>query len=151
MSDQQQVTMPPLVPSLVVRDPRATLEWFGKLGFSTVMEMPAPDGTIVHAEVRRGDGVHLMLGPAMGLHTPGSSGMSLYISLNESVDALHDQAVAGGLTVSEGLTDQFWGDRTFMVEHPDGYRIMFSQHVRDVSMEEMAQAAAEFSAQPVGD
>src|SRR5215211_1116838 len=99
--------MPALIPAMSVSDPRATLDWFQKLGFQTVMTMPMPDGTIAHAHVARG-AAHLMLGPAceqsgMGL---GSAGMGLYISVPESVDELCDRARHSGITVSQDPTDQ---------------------------------------------
>jgi PhnB protein len=135
--------MPPLMPYFQVRDPRATLAWFQKLGFTSAGELTGPDGAIQHAEVVRGP-LRFMFGPAMG--DVGSVGLSLYVTLDESVDAYHDAVTAAGIAVAEPLTDQFWGDRTFTVDHPDGYRIQFAQHVRDVSMEEMAAHAAQTAA-----
>jgi PhnB protein len=144
MAEQQ---MPAIVPSLVVSDVQATLDWFGKLGFTTEFSMPGPDGGIAHAEVSRGPDVRLMLGPTgWGPSAPGSTGMSLYITLRESVDAYHQSVSSAGVSVIDALTDQFWGDRTFTVEHPDGYRIMFAEHVRDVTPEEMDAAMKEMAA-----
>ena len=141
-----EYNFPAVVPSLVVSDVKATLEWFHKLGFETQDEMAGPDGGIVHAEVRRGD-VVIMMGPSTWGGTPGSTGMTLYINLgSESVDEYHEKVRAAGVNITDPLTDQFWGDRTFQVEHPDGYRIMFSQHVRDVSPEEMAKAMEQMAA-----
>lgn len=145
MAEQQ---IPAIIPSLVVNDVRATLDWFGRLGFQTTFEMPGPDGSIAHAEVQRGSDVTFMMGPATWGGTPGSTGMMIYINLRESVDAYHDSVAAAGVTITEPLTDQFWGDRTFTVEHPDGYRITFSQHVRDVSQEEMQAAMERMTAVP---
>jgi PhnB protein len=137
----EQTVFPGLVPSIMVNDVKGTLAWFSKLGFNTEVEMPAPDGSIVHAEVSYAPDVRIMLGPAgMGGGQPGSTGMSLYITLKDSVDAYHNKVKAAGITIKDQLTDQFWGDRTFMVEHPDGYQIMFAQHTRDVTPEEMSEA-----------
>ena len=143
MAEQQ---FPTLVPSIVVSDMKATLDWFVRLGFETVGQMAGPDGGLVHAAVKRGPEVCFMMGPASWGGTPGSTGMSVYINLQESVDAYHDQVRAAGIEIKDPLTDQFWGDRTFAVEHPDGYRIMFAQHVRDVSEEEMKAAMEQMSA-----
>jgi PhnB protein len=140
-----EYSFPAVVPSFVVSDMKASLEWFHKLGFTTQDEMAGPDGSLVHAEVRRGE-VVIMLGPSGFGGTPGSTGMSLYVVLGESVDDYHGKVNAAGVKITEPLTDQFWGDRTFQVEHPDGYRIMFSQHVRDVSPEEMAKAMEQMAA-----
>jgi PhnB protein len=138
--------IPAVITSLVVSDMRASLDWFTKLGFQTTFEMAGPDGSLAHAEVTRGPDVSFMMGPATWGGTPGSTGMSVYVNLQESVDAYHNQVQAAGVTITDPLTDQFWGDRTFSVEHPDGYRIMFSQHVRDVSAEEMQAAMAQMAA-----
>ncbi len=132
------------MPTIVVRDVAATLEWFNKLGFATVFTMPGPDGAIAHAEVARDADTRLMLGPDSWGHTPGSTGMSLYIKVDD-VDAYYDRVTAAGITVTQPPADQFWGDRIFTVEHPDGYRFTFWQHVRDVSPEEMQLAVAQMA------
>jgi PhnB protein len=137
MADNQ---FPALIPSIIVSDVRATLDWFTALGFETVDEMVGPDGGIEHATVRRGPDVWFMMGPSTWGGPPGSTGMSIYINLPESVDAYHDQVTANGIEVKDPLTDQFWGDRTFSVQHADGYRITFSEHIRDVPPEEMQRA-----------
>lgn len=142
MSEQ---TVRPLIPMFSVRDPKATIEWFRQLGFEAQEVMELPDGSIGHAAVERGP-VQFMLGPAMG--EVGSAGLSLYVNLDESVDAYHDSVVRNGVQPNEALQDQFWGDRTFTVMHPDGYKIMFAQHVRDVSEEEMKQAMEQWAAAP---
>jgi PhnB protein len=135
---------PPIVPSIAVSDPRATIGWFEKLGFSSRGEATTPDGTIVHAEVVKGEAV-IMLGPNMmgGL---GSAGMSLYMTQENGIDDFYASVKAQGITMAEEIQDQFWGDRTFMVEHPDGYKIMFAQPVREVSMEEMQEAINSYAA-----
>ncbi len=144
MTTQQPMAYPSVVPTIVVRDVAATLEWFNKLGFATVFTMPDPDGAIAHAEVARDADTRLMLGPDSWGHTPGSTGMSLYIKVDD-VDAYYDRVTAAGITVTQPPADQFWGDRIFTVEHPDGYRFTFWQHVRDVSPEEMQLAVAQMA------
>ncbi len=144
MTTQQPMAYPSVVPTIVVRDVAATLEWFNKLGFATVFTMSGPDGAIAHAEVARDADTRLMLGPDSWGHTPGSTGMSLYIKVDD-VDAYYDRVTAAGITVTQPPADQFWGDRIFTVEHPDGYRFTFWQHVRDVSPEEMQLAVAQMA------
>jgi uncharacterized glyoxalase superfamily protein PhnB len=145
VEDQALPQMPELVPALTVRDPRQSLEWFEKLGFQTLYTGRMPDGSIVHAHVAR-KGAHLMLGACM-MHEPGASGMELYITLQgEDVDGLYERARQAGIAIEQEPTDQFWGDRTFQALHPDGYRITFSQHVRDVSQEELQAVLAQYAA-----
>ena len=147
MADQNgaEHQMPELVPCLNVRDPRASIAWFEKLGFRTVYAMPLPDGSIGHAHLAR-KGAELMLGSCPTTE-PGASGMQLYITLgDESVDELCAHARRAGIEIGQDLQDQFWGDRTFEVVHPDGYHFIFAQHVRDVSMEEMQEAMNQWAA-----
>jgi uncharacterized glyoxalase superfamily protein PhnB len=139
--------MPDLIPCLSVRDPRQTQHWFETLGFQTLYTMPMPDGTIAHAHVTRG-GAHIMFGPDSCGSGVGSNGMQLYLSVgDEDVDALYARLQRAGIAVGAEPQDQFWGDRTFEVTHPDGYKITFSKHVRDVSEEEMQEAVNQWAAQ----
>lgn len=128
-------TMPPLMPAFSVSDVKASIDWFGRLGFICEGEMAMPDGSIMHAEVVRGP-LRFMLGPAQDGNV-GSAGLSLYATLDDGIDAYYGHVRAAGVTISQEIQDQFWGDRTFSVTHPDGYHISFAQKVRDVSIEEM--------------
>ena len=141
MTEQQK--MPTLMPMLAVRDPQATIAWFEKLGFRLGGTAMMPDGSIGHAEVTRGPDLRIMFGPGRG--EVGSPGMDLYVALDESVDAYYRSVTGAGIAADGEPQDQFWGDRTFTVTHPDGYRITFYQHVRDVSMEEIEQAMAQMA------
>ena len=140
----EHMHMPTLIPALSTSDPRATLAWLEKLGFQTVMTMPMPDGSIGHAHAARGD-AHLMLGPTCGKGI-GAPGLTLYINIQDSVDELCERARASGVSVTQEPRDEFWGDRLFEVEHPDGYRFSFANHVRDVSPEEMKRAMDQWAA-----
>jgi len=146
VADYDPSQMPDLVPALTVRDPRASLAWFEKLGFHTLGTMEMPNGEIGHAHVVR-KGVHVMLGPACPTTEPGATGLELYVNLrDEDVDSLCDRARQGGVTIGEEPNDKFWGDRTFQVVHPDGYRITFAKHVRNVSEQEMQDALNQWAA-----
>ena len=140
------MSYPPIVPMIGVSDVKASMQWFESLGFTTTVEMNMPDGSIMHAELSKGDAV-VMLGQNMG-RPMGPTSLNLYMPVASGIDEYHDQVKAAGVTIAEGLTDQFWGDRTFMVTHPDGYDIMFAQPTREVSPEEMTAAIAEMA--PVG-
>ena len=138
-----QATQPKLVtvaPDLVVEDLRKSVDHYTKvLGFESagIFEM---NGEAVHAEVFVGT-VRLMFGPrkmargvlqsklAKGVAV--GAGVVLYVGLTEGIDAYYAQVRELGAHVVDEITDQFWGDRTFMVEDPDGYLITFSQHVKD--------------------
>ena len=134
-----------IAPYIQVRDPQATIAWFEQLEFTCERAVTMADGQIAHAEVARGP-LRVMLSPVyMGC---GSEGMSLYVTLDEDIDAYHDRVVRAGATVTDPLTDQFWGDRTFSVRHPDGYSFMFAQEKRAVSLEELRAALVQM--EPAG-
>lgn len=139
---------PALMPVMAVRDPRATIRWFEQIGF-TLEYLAEADGVVGHAEVSRGPGVRIMFGPSPA--DTGSTGMSLYLTLQSGIDAYHDRVVAAGVPLHAPLTDQFWGTRTFEVMHPDGYRLMFAQDVRKVGPEEIGRVAVEDLAAVAGD
>src|SRR5215218_3663695 len=133
MADQSSGTWwkAPVIVSYVCSDPQASIEWFGHLGFEPCYVMRMPDGSIAHADLARGD-ARIMIGPNGCGGSPGATGMQAYFNLvGESVDALHDRA-KGRVEIGQEPTTQFWGDRTFEAIHPDGYKLTFSEHVRDV-------------------
>lgn len=139
--------LPRLQPYFQVRDMPASIAWFEKLGFELTYALPGPDGAPVHAELNRGP-LGVMVGHMEMDAAYGSAGLSLYFTLNEDIDALYQRAQSAGVSIAQEPADQFWGDRLFAVDHPDGYRLMFAQHVRDVSPEEMARAAQELAPTP---
>ena len=60
----------------------------------------------------------------------------------EDVDSLYQQALGAGAKLIMPLADQFWGDRYGVVEDPSGHRWALASHVRDMSPEQMKEAAA---------
>ena len=131
---------PPITPMFAVRDPQASIAWFEKLGFESLGAATTPDGSVMHAELARGP-ARVMLGPAQG--EVGAPGLELYIKLEDGIDDYYRSVTAAGVAIAEELRDQFWGDRSFTVRHPDGYRIMFAQTVRNVTMEDVQEHLAQ--------
>lgn len=103
-----------------------------RLGFKENFVMRGPDGELSTVDVSSPSGASLMFGSPMGSGVLNPDGLTLYIS-SEDVDAYHDQVAGRGVDVAEGLTDQFWGDRTFIVRDPWGLHIMFGQTVNEMS------------------
>jgi PhnB protein len=75
---------------------------------------------------------------------PGRS-VSLYVLIPE-VDAAFDKAVAAGVKVIRPVADQFYGNRTGMLEDPFGHVWTLATHKEDVSPEEMQRRAAKLFA-----
>jgi PhnB protein len=134
--------MPALIPGLSISDAQQTWDFFQKLGFHKLYSMESDKGELQHGHVARGD-AHFMIGPRMSQQAIGGGGVTFYVNVGqEDLEAFFHQVEASGVKVDEKPTEQFWGDRTFTVLHPDGYRFTFAKTVREVSLEEMKAAAA---------
>jgi uncharacterized glyoxalase superfamily protein PhnB len=105
-----------------------------KLGFSHMMGMLGKDGQLDFCTVTLcGAKIMLMRAQAPGAGTAATTSkrpVEIYLEV-ENVDHYHDELVAKGIKVTDPLTDQWWGDRTFTVMDPFGYLIWFYQSVAD--------------------
>lgn len=133
-------------PDLGVQNIRASVDYYvNTLGFES-MGIFDHEGTPVHAEVANG-GVRFMFGPvamAEGAFAAKlrdgavrGAGVAFYLSMDAGIDEYYAQVRGAGATIAEEIADRFWGDRTFTVEDPDGYLLMFSQHVKEFPPEMM--------------
>lgn len=109
-----------------------------------------PGGTVGHATINI-DGVEIMLSdahPDYGAVAPEAGNTTATYALNvyvPDVDATMRAAEEAGATIQRPAEDQFYGSRLGTMVDPFGVRWMVATHVHDVSAEEMAQAAAEYS------
>jgi len=141
-----------ITPNLLVREAGKAIEFYKKaFAAELVMNMPGPDGSVMHAELRIGDSV-IMLGdekPDMGCKGPnayGGSPVSFYVYV-ENVDAAWKRAVDAGGTPKMPLADMFWGDRCGQLEDPFGHTWSLAQHIKDLTPEEIKKGQAAFFAQ----
>src|SRR5262249_54016191 len=115
-------------------------------GAKELRRAPGPDGKIMHAEIQIGDSRVFLNDefPEMGAHSPlGLNGTPVCIHLYvEDAHALFQQAVKAGAQILMPLADQFWGDRYGIVTDPFGHRWSIGSHIKDVTPDEMAEAAA---------
>jgi PhnB protein len=65
-----------------------------------------------------------------------SSSVFMYV---EDVDAVVQQAVDAGATVTMDVEDQFWGDRFGSITDPFGHNWSIATHVEDLSPEEIEE------------
>jgi PhnB protein len=140
-----------VTPSLFVAGAAKAIDFYKKaLGAEEMMRFPAPDGTIMYAQIRIGDSI-IMLGdemPEQGGRGPKSIGgtpVSFFV-YGENVDAAWKRAVDAGAKPIVPLADQFWGDRTGCLEDPFGHQWWLAQHMKDLTIEELRkEAEAHFS------
>jgi uncharacterized glyoxalase superfamily protein PhnB len=103
--------------------------------------MKAPDGTVMHAELKIGDSI-VMFGEA-AMNPATKSSLHLYVP---DCDAAFKRAVDAGMKVEAPMADMFWGDRYGVVEDKFGNRWAFGTHKEDVSHDEMMKRAQAFMA-----
>jgi PhnB protein len=141
-----------VTPSLFVAGAAKAIDFYKKaLGAEELMRFPAPDGTIMHAELRIGDSI-IMLGDEMpdqggrGPKSIGGTPVSFFV-YGENVDAAWKRAVDAGAKPIVPLADQFWGDRTGCLEDPFGHQWWLAQHIKDLTPEELRKEAESFFSQ----
>ena len=141
---------PGVVPHLVLRGAVEAIEFYQRaFDAEEVCRMPYPQGEgLMHAELIIGTGRIFLCdeSPMMERWVSPKSLNGTTVTLNiwtDRADELFEQAVKAGAKVVMPLTDMFWGDRYGRVTDPFGHEWAISQHVKDVTPEEMAAAAAE--------
>ena len=135
-----------VTPHLVCAGAADAIEFYKKAFHAVeVGRMPSPEGKLIHAHIRIGDSSIMLVDefPGWGSFGPKSlKGSPVTIHLYvEDADATVARAVAAGAKVTMPLDDTFWGDRYGKLEDPFGHHWSIATHMRDVSPEEMQQAA----------
>ena len=132
--------------AIAAEDPEAMAEFYKK-AFNAVDlgRMMGPQGKLLHGAVRIGNSTVMLADefPDWGAFGPKSlKGSPVTIHLYvEDVDAFVSRAAAAGAKITMPVQDMFWGDRYAKLEDPFGHHWSVSTHTRDVSPEEMQQAA----------
>jgi uncharacterized glyoxalase superfamily protein PhnB len=137
-----------VTPHLVVRGAAKAIAFYQKaFGAKELSRHPGPDGaSIMHAELQIGNS-RIFLNdeyPEMGATSPQAlqgTPVTLHCYV-EDADGLFARAVEAGAQVVMPLADQFWGDRYGMVSDPFGHRWSIASHIKDLTPEQMKQAAA---------
>jgi PhnB protein len=141
---------PQVIPYLTVHDAAAAIEFYSYvLGAKERMRMDGPEGKIAHCELDIGRGVIMLSDefPDMGGKTPRTVGGTpvTIMTYVEDVDAAFARALERGATEVRPVENQFYGDRSGLVEDPFGHLWYLSTHVEDVSEEEMQSRMAAMS------
>lgn len=121
-----------LIPHLVVKGAAAAVEYYkAALGAEEVRRMPAPDGRLMHAELRIGEAT-LMLCDDFPEHCggvsrapSGPSPITLHLCVPDA-DAAIASAAQAGAAVTMPADDMFWGDRYGQVVDPFGHSWSYS-------------------------
>ena len=129
---------------LAVDDAAKAIEFYQRaFGATERVRMPAPDGRIGHAELEIGDSVLMLADPSPQSQAKPpkelggtTAGIFVYV---EDVDAVVQDALDAGATLTMPVDDMFWGDRFGSVTDPFGHSWQIATHIEDVSSEEMEE------------
>ena len=121
-----------VMPMIIVRSVDAIRNFYvHTLGFTHVMGMVGKDGQLDFCTVVMGDArIMFMRAPGDAPSPGGKQPVEIYLEV-EDVDALHNRLKKNGVAISDPLTLQWWGDRTFKVLDPNGYEIWFYTNVAE--------------------
>ena len=144
-----------VTPYLVVRNAAAAIDFYKQVfGATERMRMADPSGKVGHAEIEIGDSVVMLADefPEMGFRGPQSLGgttgsILLYV---EDVDTRFQRAIAAGAKELRPVVDQFYGDRSGMLEDPFGHQWSLATHQEDVPPEEMQARMEAYQKQQAG-
>ena len=125
-------------PYLVVPGAAGVIDFLtAALGAQELLRHKAPDGRVMHAEVRIGDTV-IMLGESNAEFPPMPGMVHVYVP---DVDAAYRRALQAGATSMREPSDQFYGDRSAGVKDASGNLWWLATHKEDLSPEEMERRA----------
>lgn len=124
-----------LYPCFFYRDAPAAMAWLQRaFGFEVLLQVPGPDGTIAHGELKLGNAV-LMLGsarPERGWKSPldlGGNTQNTYVGIDDDeVEAHHARAVAAGAQVTIALHAPEYGGKTYSCVDPEGHHWSFGSY-----------------------
>jgi PhnB protein len=137
---------------LCFKDASAAIDFYKRaFGAKELMRLTEPSGKMGHAEIQIGDAVIKMSDeyPDYGAFSPqtlGGSPVRMHLDV-ENVDAFAAVAIAAGAKVIRPIADQFYGDRSGLLEDPFGYTWAVSSHIKDVPLAEMQEQLNEFARQ----
>ncbi len=106
-------------------------------GATELSRFEAPDGNVMHAEIKIGDSI-IMLGEAMGGSLPMPSSLYVYVP---DADKAYGAAMKAGGESLESPTDQFWGDRVATIRDFAGNKWWIATHIEDVDSDELRRRA----------
>lgn len=132
-----------IVPILMVKSVDESIKFYNeKLGFKTDMVLAGPDSVNSFAGISLGNST-FMLGLANEGDDISHAGTGVvfmvYLPEDGDIDAVYADVQAKGLTITEALKTEYWGDRVFSVKDPDGYYLTIAKTVHQADMEQVSK------------
>jgi uncharacterized glyoxalase superfamily protein PhnB len=137
-----------VTPHLVCADAAAAIAFYQQaFGATEMIRLPRPDGKILQAAVKIGDSTVMLCDefPEHGSRGPaalGGTAVTLHLQVPD-VEALTQRAINAGAKVLMPVQDMFWGARYGIVADPFGHHWSIATQIRNLSPDELKQAAAQ--------
>lgn len=131
-----------LTPHLVCDDASAAIAFYEQaFGAVEMFRLPGPEGRLVHAMVRIGDSMLMLVDefPDMGALGPkrrGGSSVTLHLAVPDA-EATVAQAHAAGARVVMPVAEMFWGALYGVLEDPFGHVWSVATQIRMLTPEEI--------------
>jgi uncharacterized glyoxalase superfamily protein PhnB len=104
------------------------------LGFTHMMGVVGKDGGLDFCSVVLGEAQVMFTRNRPSAAVPpagsGAQAVEIYVEVDD-VDAMHARLQKKGVPIVDPLTLQWWGDRTFKVQDPNGYVVWFYTNVSE--------------------
>ena len=148
-----------VTPHMIIQNAAEAMDFYVKaFGATEISRFVMPGlGLLAHGLLQIGDSFVMVADEfppdfgcpdALSPATAKGSTVTLHI-YTDDVDALYQRALAAGCETIFEPMDAFWGDRYGQVRDPYGHHWAMATHLRDMTGEEIAQAAAaEFANMP---
>ena len=135
-----------VTPYLAITGAAQALEWYNSaFGAKELHREAGPDGKLIHARIRIGDGIVMISDTFPGGHKDplqlGGASVTLHL-YTKNVDALWKMAVEAGAKVDMQLDDMFWDERYGQLTDPFGHSWSLSMRI-PLSRSEMQRQRAE--------
>ena len=131
-----------VTPYLIVDGGAKAIDFYKRaFGATELLRMAHPKHGVAHAEIKIGDSIIMLAdeNPNAGYVGPrslGGSTVSIVLHVAD-VDATFERAVQAGARAQRPVANQFYGDRSGMLEDPFGHFWTISTHVEDIDPEEL--------------
>ena len=113
--------------------------------------MPGPKGRLMHASIRIGDSVVMLVDEmpeygALGPKSLNGSPVVIHIYVDDA-DGFAARAAAAGAKITMPVQEMFWGARYGQFEDPFGHRWSVATQVKEVTPDEMRAAMEKMACQ----
>ena len=130
---------PSISSAICYRDPKAALKWLEEaFRFEPSMVILSTDGSLLHSEMRFGDGMIMIGNEWSAMHKSpasidGFNTQTVHLHMHDDIDAHCARARKAGAKIAQEPETQFYGDRTYRAVDPEGHIWTFGQTVEHMA------------------